>query len=81
MKRYYDILYLGRTHSSDVISEFWRLFDNMIKIVLRNKAKETALVELLHGEAGGRIYTNFAIKGKTRKMRRGKLYQVVTSRA
>lgn len=53
----------------------------MIKIYLRNKQKECALVELLHGETAGRIYTNFPIAGKTRKVRHSKMYQVVTSRA
>lgn len=54
----------------------------MIVIRLRNKEKETKLVSLLHGEVLGRIYTNFPIKGQTRKVRRKRdLYQVVNSPA
>lgn len=54
----------------------------MITIRLRNKEKETALVNLLHGEVLGRIYTNFPIKGKTRKVRRKRnVYQVINSPA
>lgn len=56
----------------------------MIRIYLRSKQKETALVQLLHGEAvTGRMFTSFPIKGMTRKVRvgKGKLYQVVNSRA
>lgn len=54
----------------------------MIKIVLRNKAKEIALVELLHGESvTGTMFVNYPIKGVTRKDRRTGLYKVVNSRA
>ena len=53
----------------------------MIKVILRSREREAALVELLHGETRGTIFTNFPIKGKTRKMRRGKMYKVVNSHA
>lgn len=55
----------------------------MIKIVLRNKAKEIALVELLHGESitVGTMFVNYPIKGKTRKDRRTGLYKVTNSDA
>ncbi len=55
----------------------------MIKIILRNKSKEIALVELLHGESitVGTMLVNYPIKGKTRKDRRTGLYKVVNSAA
>lgn len=54
----------------------------MIKIVLRNREKETALVDLLQGESvTGSMFVNFPIKGMTRKDRRTGLYKVVNSNA
>ncbi len=53
----------------------------MIKIILRNKAKEIALVELLHGESANNIFVNYPIKGVTRKDRRTGLYKVHHSAA
>ena len=74
-KRQYGNLYTGAR-----ISRLADALIDMIKIYLRNRQKEEALVELLHGETPGRIYTNFPIKGKTRKRRNGS-YEVINSRA
>lgn len=43
----------------------------MIIVYLRDKEREARLAEFLQSEVRGRIYTNFAIKGKTLKARSG----------
>ncbi len=55
----------------------------MLKIILRNKSKEIALAQLLHGESitTGTMYLNYPVAGMTRKDRRTGLYKVVNSPA
>ncbi len=55
----------------------------MLKIILRNRDKEIALVQLLHGESvtTGTILVNYPIKGMTRKDRRTGMYRIVNSQA
>lgn len=53
----------------------------MIKIILRNKERETKLVDLLHSDLipKGRVFVSFPIKGMTKKVRGGKMYRVINS--
>lgn len=53
----------------------------MIKIYLSSIEREREFVKWIGGEINGRIYTNFPMKGMTRKDRRLGMYKLINAPA